>query len=206
VHESADGIEKPYHTKDVYIGIPTGFTELDVLTSGLQNSEFIVIGARPSVGKTALALSQVRRESEGKQPNLADLRESGSIEQVTDPLIFLHVNPVPLGSQHFDSLVNEAEALVVEEMGRQLPAHADLCTCEDCLLDIAAYALNNVRPRYRATLLDQVGGGDAAHYPREARRAVTEAILHIEVNPSHGSSVTTHRPNREQIRSIPAKL
>jgi len=95
------------------------------------------------------------------------------------------VSLAPLGSLHFDSLVNEAEALVVEEMGRQLPAHTDLCTCEDCLLDIAAYALNNVHPRYRAALLDRVSGGDAADYAREVRRAVAEAIARIKANPSH---------------------
>jgi replicative DNA helicase len=37
-----------------------------------------------------VALSQVRRESEGKQPTLADLRESGSIEQDADVVMFLH--------------------------------------------------------------------------------------------------------------------
>ena len=57
VTRTIEAIEKLYHTKDSYIGIPTGFSELDMLTSGFQNSEFIVIGARPSVGKTALALS-----------------------------------------------------------------------------------------------------------------------------------------------------
>jgi replicative DNA helicase len=57
VSRTIEAIEKLYHTKDAYIGIPTGFTELDMLTSGFQNSEFIVIGARPSVGKTALALT-----------------------------------------------------------------------------------------------------------------------------------------------------
>ena len=50
-------IEQLYHRKESYTGIPTGFTELDNMTSGFQNSEFIVIGARPSVGKTALALT-----------------------------------------------------------------------------------------------------------------------------------------------------
>ncbi|MEW5816029.1 MAG: replicative DNA helicase [Spirochaetota bacterium] len=50
-------IENLYHTKDSYTGIPTGFPDLDHLTSGFQKSEFIVIGARPSVGKTALALT-----------------------------------------------------------------------------------------------------------------------------------------------------
>lgn len=91
------------------------------------------------------------------------------------------------GGLHFDSLVNEAEALVVEEMGRQLPAHAGLCTCEDCLMDIAAYALNKVRPRYRVALLDRVltSRSDAAAYSREVQRAVAEAILTIKANPSH---------------------
>ncbi len=37
-----------------------------------------------------VALSQVRRETEGKRPTLADLRESGSIEQDADVVIFLH--------------------------------------------------------------------------------------------------------------------
>ena len=57
VSRTIEAIEKLYHTKDAYIGIPSGFSELDTLTSGFQNSEFIVIGARPSVGKTALALT-----------------------------------------------------------------------------------------------------------------------------------------------------
>lgn len=40
-------------------GVPTGFTELDNLTSGLQRGELIIIAARPSVGKTALAMNMV---------------------------------------------------------------------------------------------------------------------------------------------------
>ncbi|MBN1648098.1 MAG: replicative DNA helicase [Spirochaetales bacterium] len=57
ISRTIDAIEKLYHTKDDYTGVPSGFPDLDNLTSGFQNSEFIVIGARPSVGKTALALS-----------------------------------------------------------------------------------------------------------------------------------------------------
>ncbi|ADN02255.1 replicative DNA helicase [Spirochaeta thermophila] len=55
--ETINIIERWYKTKDTYTGIPTGFSDLDNLLTGFQRSEFIVIGARPSVGKTALALS-----------------------------------------------------------------------------------------------------------------------------------------------------
>ena len=57
VRQTFDAIERHYHSKTEYTGIPSGFKELDVLTMGFQNSEFIVIGARPSVGKTAFALT-----------------------------------------------------------------------------------------------------------------------------------------------------
>ncbi|TVQ37835.1 MAG: replicative DNA helicase [Spirochaetaceae bacterium] len=57
VEETVEAIERLYHTKDNYTGIPSGFPSLDNMLSGFQDSEFIVIGARPSVGKTALALT-----------------------------------------------------------------------------------------------------------------------------------------------------
>ena len=44
-------------TKDKYRGIPTGFHDLDNLLSGLQPSDLVVLAARPSMGKTALALN-----------------------------------------------------------------------------------------------------------------------------------------------------
>ena len=57
VKQTVEAIEKLYRTKEEYTGIPSGFPALDKLLSGFQDSEFIVIGARPSVGKTALALT-----------------------------------------------------------------------------------------------------------------------------------------------------
>ena len=53
-------IEKHLHNKDAYTGVPSGFPALDTMTSGFQNSEMIIIGARPSMGKTALALSMIQ--------------------------------------------------------------------------------------------------------------------------------------------------
>lgn len=45
------------YTKGQVAGIPTGFKDLDEITGGLGNSDLIIIAARPSMGKTALALS-----------------------------------------------------------------------------------------------------------------------------------------------------
>ncbi|MEW6549182.1 MAG: replicative DNA helicase [Spirochaetota bacterium] len=50
-------IEQLSNNPNAFSGIPSGLSDLDAMTSGFQNSEFIVIGARPSVGKTALALT-----------------------------------------------------------------------------------------------------------------------------------------------------
>lgn len=57
VSPAFDIISHRMGTKTECTGIPSGYTDLDSLTNGFQNSELIVIGARPSVGKTALALS-----------------------------------------------------------------------------------------------------------------------------------------------------
>ena len=50
-------ITKLLASGDSCTGIPSGYKDLDELTNGFQKGEFTVIGARPSVGKTALALS-----------------------------------------------------------------------------------------------------------------------------------------------------
>lgn len=52
-------IEIAAKTKSTVTGIPTGFTDLDYRTSGMQPSDFILIAARPSMGKTAFVLNVV---------------------------------------------------------------------------------------------------------------------------------------------------
>lgn len=50
-------IERLYERKERVTGLPTGFDELDDLTSGLQPSDLILVAGRPSMGKTAFALN-----------------------------------------------------------------------------------------------------------------------------------------------------
>ena len=53
-------IDTRYKNKTEFTGVPSGFSKLDMMTSGFQKSELIIIGARPSIGKTALALSMMQ--------------------------------------------------------------------------------------------------------------------------------------------------
>ncbi len=57
---SVQDIERLLNNKGGLTGIPTGFIDLDKLTSGLHPSDFIILAARPSMGKTAFALNVVQ--------------------------------------------------------------------------------------------------------------------------------------------------
>lgn len=57
LRETIDIIDNAIKSKNPITGISSGYERLDQLTSGFQRDEFIIIGARPSVGKTALALN-----------------------------------------------------------------------------------------------------------------------------------------------------
>jgi replicative DNA helicase len=55
-----DRIEYLYDHRGEPLGVPTGFADIDRLLGGLQRSDFVIIAARPSVGKTSLCLSIAR--------------------------------------------------------------------------------------------------------------------------------------------------
>lgn len=55
--ETFNRLEELYNSKGFITGIPTGFTDLDYKTAGLQNSDLVLIAARPGMGKTAMALN-----------------------------------------------------------------------------------------------------------------------------------------------------
>jgi replicative DNA helicase len=55
--EYVDKLDQLHEHRGTIVGLPTGFNDLDKLTGGLQKSDLIIIAARPSLGKTALALS-----------------------------------------------------------------------------------------------------------------------------------------------------
>jgi competence protein ComFB len=89
----------------------------------------------------------------------------------------------------FELLVNEAETLVLNELDRQLNVYnGAICKCDECLLDMAAMALNNVKPLYRVSLLGSMYAShamDEASYAKSVRDAVSHSIEKVRKNPSH---------------------
>src|SRR5690348_8524447 len=57
---SLDTIEKLHSRKELITGVPTGFTDLDEMTSGLQPSDLVIVAARPSMGKTSLVINMAQ--------------------------------------------------------------------------------------------------------------------------------------------------
>lgn len=66
-----DNIEIMHNRKGDITGIATGFTELDKMTAGFQRNDLIIVGARPSVGKTAFALNIAQNVATKTEENVA---------------------------------------------------------------------------------------------------------------------------------------
>jgi replicative DNA helicase len=60
VKDALKNLEEAGKREDGLSGIPCGFSELDRMTSGWQNSDLVIVAARPSMGKTAFVLSMAR--------------------------------------------------------------------------------------------------------------------------------------------------
>lgn len=68
MHETFEIIEKYHERKGMVTGVATGYEKLDEKTSGFQKGDFIVLAARPSMGKTALALNIAAKVAGDKTP------------------------------------------------------------------------------------------------------------------------------------------
>src|SRR5690625_234293 len=78
-----DNIEKLHEKSTAITGIPTGYRDLDRITSGFQENDLIIIAARPSVGKTAFALNIAQNVATRTDYNVAIF----SLEMGADQLV-----------------------------------------------------------------------------------------------------------------------
>lgn len=73
-------------------GVPTGYTELDNLLAGFQKSDLVILAARPSVGKTSLALNMARHMAVDHKIPVGIFSLEMSKEQLVDRLICTEAN------------------------------------------------------------------------------------------------------------------
>jgi competence protein ComFB len=93
-----------------------------------------------------------------------------------------------LNEYNFDLLKNEAEVMVIREVESQIEKLPDMCLCNECIVDIAAIALNNVKPLYRFSLLGTLYASQAMTeqgYADSIKQAVADAIVKVKKNPAH---------------------
>ncbi len=105
VSETWDWIDDRYHNKGVASGIPTGFDKLDNMTSGLQPSDFIILAARPSMGKTALALNFALNAAISSKQTVAIFSIEMSAEQLVQRMMCMRAkaNAHRLRTGYFES-------------------------------------------------------------------------------------------------------
>ena len=85
--EAFDRIEKLHDRKGELRGIPTGFRDLDNTLSGLQKSDLIILAARPSVGKTTLALDIARKAATNHNKAVGIFSLEMSCQQLIDRML-----------------------------------------------------------------------------------------------------------------------
>ncbi len=83
MHETLKEIEALKDKKDGLTGVPSGFTDLDRMTSGWQKSDLVIIAARPAMGKTAFVLTCARNAAvEFDKPVVVFSLEMSSVQLV----------------------------------------------------------------------------------------------------------------------------
>ena len=87
LHDTFDRIEKLHAGDGKLRGISTGFADLDNILSGLQQSDLVIVAARPSVGKTSLALDMARHMAIDGKKTVGIFSLEMSKEQLVDRLL-----------------------------------------------------------------------------------------------------------------------
>jgi len=110
-----------------------------------------------------------------------------------------------MDTYNFELLKNESEKYVLDELEFQLAkAGDDICRCNDCIVDMAAMALNNVKPLYRFSILGTLYAAQAkneAAYADTVKQAVATAIKKVSANPSHEIKRNEQEQTEEQALS-----
>lgn len=87
VFKAQENLEKLSNQRGEITGLPTGFYEIDKLTSGLHENEFIIIAARPAMGKTAFALNVATNIAKSTDKAVALFNLEMNAEQLVNRMV-----------------------------------------------------------------------------------------------------------------------
>lgn len=90
--EVFDRIDELHRSSGKMRGLPTGFTDLDSTLAGLQQSDLLILAARPSVGKTSLALDIARQAAVGNKVPVGIFSLEMSKDQLLDRMLCAQAN------------------------------------------------------------------------------------------------------------------
>lgn len=144
-----DAYERAAHAKesDDYSGISTGFKELDILLGGFQKSDLVVLAARPSVGKTSLALDMMRHAALIEKKNVAFFSLEMSNMQIMDRLLGMQ-SGIPFWEIRTNKLTEEKVIKLANTMG-------ELADANIYVDDMAGQHINQIRTKARRLALEQ---------------------------------------------------
>jgi replicative DNA helicase len=139
-HRRLEQIEQMAGRPAMITGVPTGFTDFDRMTSGLQRQELVVIAARPSMGKTALALNMAQYAA--KNGNVVGIF---SLEMSAEQL----VSRLLCSEARVDAHRLRTGYLNREEWARLADALRRLCETKVYIDDSAAVSVMEMRAKCR---------------------------------------------------------
>ena len=128
-------------------GISTGFKDLDSLLGGYQKSDLIILAARPSVGKTALALDMMRHAAIHEKKNIAFFSLEMSKVQIMDRLLGMQ-SGVPFWKIRTNQVTDEEVMKLSNTMGIMADANIYID-------DMAGQHINQVRTKARRLAMER---------------------------------------------------
>src|SRR5699024_287833 len=139
--EVYDDIEQRHQNDDEVTGIPTGFLDLDRVTSGFQRNDLIIVAARPSVGKTAFALNIAQNVATRTDENVAIFSLEMGAEQLVSRMLCAEGN---IESQRL-----RTGALEADDWGKLTMAMGSLSNAGIYIDDSPGIRVSDIRSKCR---------------------------------------------------------
>lgn len=151
LHETFDRIDELHKERGKLRGIPTGFSDLDNILGGLQKSDLVILAARPSMGKTSMALDIARHVGVGKKIPVGVFSLEMSKDQLVDRLLASEAN-VDLWKMRTGRLSDDGEDNDFERIGHAMGRLADAPIFID---DSASSNIMEIRTKARRLQAEQ---------------------------------------------------